>query len=324
MLGFAALSPTYTRPSLREAGSLDSRWANDNALTPGRLGCILPAAFPTAMHRIAIATLLGFSALSSAPYARADKADPVQAALIARTGAAVPGDTIMLGLRLTHAPHWHTYWLNPGDSGLATRLRWQLPPGYTADEIAWPAPTRFDVGGLYNFGYEGDVVLPVTLHVAADAKPGTTVVVHADAAWLMCREECIPGKAALELTLPVRLQAGAAQADIAALFAQAEDARPRALETPAMARLDGDAVVVALDGKNLPRMQDLEVFAEERKLVAYAPPQVAPRDGGYVLRFSKSDYFTQAPAALHLVLVRRDGARTQAWRLTAPFAPPSP
>jgi len=31
---------------------------------------------------------------------------------------AEPGKTVWVGLQLKHQPHWHTYWLNPGDSGL--------------------------------------------------------------------------------------------------------------------------------------------------------------------------------------------------------------
>ena len=32
-----------------------------------------------------------------------------------------------LGVQLTHKPGWHTYWINPGDSGLPTTLNWTLP-----------------------------------------------------------------------------------------------------------------------------------------------------------------------------------------------------
>lgn len=37
-----------------------------------------------------------------------------------------PGKPAWLGLSLTHSKDWHTYWKNPGDSGLATYLRWRL------------------------------------------------------------------------------------------------------------------------------------------------------------------------------------------------------
>ena len=57
-----------------------------------------------------------------------------------------PGKTVWLGLQLQHQPHWHTYWKNPGDSGLPTLLQWTLPPGLSAGEIAWPAPKRLPIG----------------------------------------------------------------------------------------------------------------------------------------------------------------------------------
>jgi DsbC/DsbD-like thiol-disulfide interchange protein len=40
-----------------------------------------------------------------------------------------PGKALWLGLLMCHVPHWHTYWENPGDSGLATTLLWKLPAG---------------------------------------------------------------------------------------------------------------------------------------------------------------------------------------------------
>jgi DsbC/DsbD-like thiol-disulfide interchange protein len=53
----------------------------------------------------------------------------VRAELLAHAPQGVaPGATVWLGLRLQHAPHWHTYWKNPGDSGLPTELTWTCPP----------------------------------------------------------------------------------------------------------------------------------------------------------------------------------------------------
>ncbi|WP_354675267.1 protein-disulfide reductase DsbD domain-containing protein [Cupriavidus alkaliphilus] len=66
-----------------------------------------------------------------------------------------------LGLSIQHQPHWHTYWKNPGDSGLATTLSWQLPDGVRAGDIEWPTPQQLPVGPLMNYGYEGQVLLPV-------------------------------------------------------------------------------------------------------------------------------------------------------------------
>jgi len=91
----------------------------------------------------------------------------VRAELVAQApeGVAV-GKPLTLGLLLTHQPGWHTYWLNPGDSGLPTQLQWTLPPGVDAGEIAWPVPRRIPIGTLANYGYEGQVLLPVPMTVS--------------------------------------------------------------------------------------------------------------------------------------------------------------
>ena len=78
-----------------------------------------------------------------------------------------PGKTAWVGLQLTHAPEWHTYWKNSGDSGLPTELQWTLPHGVSAGPIAWPTPRKFPIGNLANYGYDGTVVLPVPLAIGS-------------------------------------------------------------------------------------------------------------------------------------------------------------
>src|SRR6187399_1970979 len=101
------------------------------------------------------AALLAAASVAAAPV----QTDHVGVELVSAATALVPGRSASLGLRFVHEPHWHTYWINPGDSGLATKLSWQLPAGFHAGEIIWPAPQRFDVDGLFNFGYSGDALL---------------------------------------------------------------------------------------------------------------------------------------------------------------------
>jgi len=50
------------------------------------------------------------------------KTEHVEAELVAATTSAQPGKPITMGLKLRMAPEWHTYWKNPGDSGLPTRI----------------------------------------------------------------------------------------------------------------------------------------------------------------------------------------------------------
>lgn len=103
----------------------------------------------------------------------------------------LPGRPAWLGLQFDHAPEWHTYWLNPGDSGLPTTMAWQLPPGFSTGDIDWPAPHGLPVGPMLNYGYEGRLVLPVPVEVPADWNGGPLQIGLA-ADWLICRTECIP------------------------------------------------------------------------------------------------------------------------------------
>ena len=68
------------------------------------------------------------------------------------------------------ADHWHTYWKNPGDSGLPTRIQWVLPEGWKAGEIQWPYPKPLPIGPLMNYGYEDEVLLLTDL-TAARVRP---------------------------------------------------------------------------------------------------------------------------------------------------------
>ena len=127
----------------------------------------------------------------------------VSAELVAERSAVQPGGSVQIALFLQHMPKWHTYWRNPGDSGLPTRLEWQLPPGVQVGDIEWPAPKRLPIGPLVNYGYEGELLLPMPLTVPADAPVGSELKLRATAHWLVCLDVCIPESAELELRLPV-------------------------------------------------------------------------------------------------------------------------
>jgi DsbC/DsbD-like thiol-disulfide interchange protein len=236
----------------------------------------------------------------------------VRVTLLSEHAALVPGTTSWFGVRLQHEPHWHTYWVNPGDSGLPTKLAWQLPPGFHAGEIVWPVPQRISVGDLYNFGYADDTLLPVPVEVPADAKPGTTAHIGAEAKYLVCREECIPGKATVGLDLPVSATAAATEQQ--PLFAAARAAQPRNAPWVGAAHVRGDRIEVELHAADLPTVTD--VFIVQRKLVDYAPPQISKNGDELGLSFAKSDYFVSTPPQIDLLL--RAGAQT--WSARVPLS----
>jgi DsbC/DsbD-like thiol-disulfide interchange protein/cytochrome c biogenesis protein CcdA len=128
----------------------------------------------------------------------------VRASLVSADASVRPGAPFTVALRLIHQAHWHTYWVNPG-TGLPTTLKWALPAGWKAGEIQWPAPTLLldSRGTVIGNGYDGDLLLPVTLTPPADLQPGTKAELRVAAEWLMCQDECVPGSGKLALDLPV-------------------------------------------------------------------------------------------------------------------------
>ena len=77
-----------------------------------------------------------------------------QAQLILSADIARPGDTIWAGVDLKMEPGWHTYWKNPGAAGMATKIKWQLPPGVSAGEIQWPLPKKLPPADVTTYGYD--------------------------------------------------------------------------------------------------------------------------------------------------------------------------
>lgn len=131
-----------------------------------------------------------------------------QTELIAHAPQGVsPGQTVWLGWRVEHARNWHTYWRNPGESGLPPEFQWTLPPGIEAGAPQWPLPQKIPVGNLMNYGYEGTLLLPVPLTVTPAFKPApgeTNLTVQLQATWLICRTECVPEEGRYTLRIPLQ------------------------------------------------------------------------------------------------------------------------
>ncbi|CAN5520455.1 hypothetical protein BH18VER2_BH18VER2_07780 [soil metagenome] len=157
--------------------------------------------------------------------------DLVTAQLVAETATVVPGQPFTVGLLLKMVPGWHTYWQFPGDAGIPTEIKWQLPEGWKAGPIQWPIPLKLDEpGNIQIYGYHDDVLLMVEL-TPPPKIDASTVHLAATADWLVCEKICIPGSGEVQLDLLVGAQTTTANQE---LFTKFRDRLPRAL--PAEAR----------------------------------------------------------------------------------------
>jgi thiol:disulfide interchange protein len=134
----------------------------------------------------------------------------VKAFLVSEVEAAQPGKPFKVALRLVHEPHWHTYWIHAG-TGYPTAISWTLPEGWSAGPIEWPTPIviKDSRGTVVGNGYEGEILLPVTITPNANTPIGQPAKLVAKAEWLMCADACVPGEATLETTINVAAEARA-------------------------------------------------------------------------------------------------------------------
>lgn len=245
--------------------------------------------------------LLAGSAQAQLPTPGVVDTGQVRAELLAHAPDGVqPGSTVWLGLRLQHAPEWHTYWKNPGDSGLPTELQWTLPQGVAAGDIAWPTPRKFPLGNLANYGYDGTMLLPVPVQVPAGFS-ADTLDVSLYASWLACKTECIPEEGQFRVRIPSRGSTTLHAADFAAAF----DAAPHeGTGASGSAAPQEQQLAVSLEG--LPAGwvgRQLEFYPEAPGLIDPGAAWTQSWDGQrWQASVPLSPYRSESPATLMLVV----------------------
>ncbi|MGE5176031.1 MAG: protein-disulfide reductase DsbD domain-containing protein [Hyphomicrobiales bacterium] len=256
---------------------------------------------------LAVSLLLGASpadAAVAAPRATATTAPHVAASLLSESASIRPGRPSRVGIRLVMDPGWHTYWKNPGDSGLATRVTWHLPPGFSAGPIEWPPPERIVANTLVSYGYTGDVVLPVRLAPPARID-ADSVVISATVDWLECAEACTPGSAEVRLALPVRdapPAPGPDQGRFEAVDAQHAELHGMSLAAAA----ESGAVALSFDYEAPLAPDAATLFVDRPLVVDYDAPQALTGSGGrYRLRIPTAANAPGPPERLTGMLVLR-------------------
>ncbi|MCX7038529.1 MAG: protein-disulfide reductase DsbD family protein [Spirochaetes bacterium] len=245
----------------------------------------------------------------------------MQAELVAPQSSIKPGEPFIVGLRLAANPGWHTYWRNPGDSGLATRIEWDLPEGIRAAPPDWPVPQVFEEQGLTTYGYEGEAMLLIAVTPSTELELGTTVTLRAQVSWLACRVACVPGSVEVSLDLPVRTSA------------PLEDTRGKRALDAAKARMPGadsavvfkvglakDFVDLRVDGLPVSSGATVQFLPDAGGFIDTARPQTAAIDAsGLSLRLARVRAGAEPPDRLQGLLVVSGGAGDRGLVVDAPL-----
>jgi thiol:disulfide interchange protein DsbD len=233
----------------------------------------------------------------------------------------LPNQTLWVGLQLTHQPEWHTYWRNPGDSGLPTQIELNLPAGIKAGEVQWPLPDKLRAGNLTNYGFEKTVLLAVPLTVSEQFKPDATqtlnIQLHAN--WLVCRLECIPQEGDFALRIP----AHSSYAPHAAAFEALQTAQAQAASNiKVTSRFEAQRLVLQVS--DLPASlqgKKLSVFPETPEVIESAAEQ-HPRASQswqgniWTTQLPLSNLRLADPKQLDFLLIAGEGAQRQAFDIS--------
>ena len=221
--------------------------------------------------------------------------------LVSETVTPAPGSRITIGLVLTPAKGWHTYYEHPGDTGMPPVARWSLPQGAQISPFRFPVPETFVVAGLMNHVYSGRNVLLAEVQVPDDARGAFPIRARLD--WLVCDDRlCVPEQA--ELTLPLRIGDGALDPLQKAVFENARQALPHRLSETAHFERNGEQIRIAVPFAEPASVTDAHFFAGRDDAIVFAAPQTITRtDDSIIIETRAVDGTTveQLPGLLRLV-----------------------
>jgi thiol:disulfide interchange protein DsbD len=247
------------------------------------------------------------SVLLTVPAAVADSPDTahlVKTELLVEPAAIKPGKPFFAGIRLRMKEHWHTYWRNPGDSGEPTQVTWRLPPGFTAGELQWPAPSPINVGPVTSFGYEDEVMLLARITPPADLQPGAAFKLEADVAYLVCEKICIPGEAKVSFPIATAAPGSNGGPGFADLFERARATLPQPLPFAARFAADAKTITLSLGAEQFGggTIRSARFFPHDNDLIVNSATQTLDTSSGAKLSIERSQLARVMPAAIDGVL----------------------
>lgn len=268
--------PRFARLRSAAFGVLVATWAT------------LAAAAALATARVASVSLASLPASARAEAVfEADRPQLIATLVVAESAASAEAGRI--GVLFELAPGWHLYWRNPGETGVAPQIDFEVPDRVVG-ELEWPAPETFrEADDLFTtWGYEGRVLLGAALEPASAAASGAgkpSSIARAAVTVLLCKTQCVP--AAFELALPLDSPVDAAdRTAIAALILESAARVPPpasalgwALQAAwiAGAPLEGESKRVALTLDPCPsRASDCARDPLEASALAFLPFEGAP------------------------------------------------
>ena len=133
--------------------------------------------------------------------AKVAKTDHAEISIIGNNNIISEPGTVDLGYKFVFTPGWHTYWVNPGDSGGPPTFTSTISNGWKINPNLWPGPQTIEYPPLMTYGYENEVVFPFKLDITDLDDKETDINIK----FLVCDDICVPEEANLKLILKNRI-----------------------------------------------------------------------------------------------------------------------
>lgn len=255
----------------------------------------------------------------------------VEARLISSHGTIKAGEPFTIGLQFNIDPTWHTYWINPGETGIPTSLKLELPAGFTAGELQFPVPKKFITDYGFDvreagYGYETSVVHTMTITPPSDLKPGESITLTGQSAFLMCDPHtCIPGKADLSITLQTgTASVTAPEKGVIDFFT---NKLPKTVEAPLAVSLEGENVVLktTVPAGTLPVGAKLHFYPLQNLVLdAFADATVTVAGDAITISGTKHESLTAAPAEFAGLVIAETGTGSSGFLVSTAGAAATP
>lgn len=250
--------------------------------------------------------LIIFILLCFSPYVSSQETvetTELKASLVSSCDSIPKNGNFSLAILFDLKPDWHLYWINPGDAGLAPKIKWRLPDSISSGDIQWAFPHAMELDGINNLGYADQLLLPANMKTNIINQHQIEII--AETSWLVCKDICIPGKAELKKILSV--------ADVclpskhSTLFSDWQSKIPVEIEL-----LDGSATRVDekfqlelyLKKPIFRNASVVEVFIENTQVASYQPTPTQRWKHNWINWTQElNDAYTKMPETIHAVIV---------------------
>lgn len=208
------------------------------------------------------------------------KQQPLNVELSLESESIVPGIPFTLLLALKHQAGVYSYWVNPGGPGMATKISWELPEGFTISEAKWPSPELYNSGNMVFYVYKDTVYLVFTVMPPEDLVLGTAFNFKGSIETQACTpRNCTP----MRISVEAKGIAAEKPGDSSSLI---ELARSRLPVSPEDWRIEvmhsGDNLTVHLRpmGESIPEFEDIYFFdSSASPLIDSQKPQRLKKEG---------------------------------------------